>query len=58
MADEEVVRLNVPVPEGLRRQAKIAAIQEGVMLSEWVVEAVKERLEVSAGGLLESEPPP
>lgn len=57
MAEKETVRLNVPVPKGLRKQAKIAAMQEGVMLSEWVAEAVKERLEASDNDGLTNSPP-
>lgn len=36
-------------PVELRKQAKMAALKEGMTLQEWFIEAVKEKLERSQG---------
>lgn len=33
------------VPEDVHRDAKIQALKEGITLQEWVIQAIKEKLE-------------
>jgi len=37
------------VPDDLHREAKIAALREGKSFKDWIIEAVKEKLERSKG---------
>lgn len=43
--EEDMARLQVDVPEDLKTQAKVEALQEGITLSQLVERALKEHLE-------------
>ena len=42
--DEEVARVTLRMPEGLKGQAERAAVREGVSLNSWLVDAVVQAL--------------
>lgn len=43
-SDEEVARVTLRMPEGLKGQAERAAVREGVSLNSWLVDAVVQAL--------------
>lgn len=48
--EETMSAINVrDVPDDLHREAKIAALREGKSFKDWIIEAVKEKLERSKG---------
>lgn len=46
--EDEMSAVNLKdFPEDLHRAAKVAAVKEGKSLKDWIIEAVKEKLERS-----------
>lgn len=44
---EQTIRVELPLPEEMHRHSKASAALEGVTLRDWIIEAVRQRLERS-----------
>ncbi len=42
---EDIKRLNVPIPASLHTELKVAATIQGKTLAQWVIEAIQDKLQ-------------
>jgi len=42
---EDIKRLNVPIPAALHTELKVTATVQGKTLSQWVIEALQDKLQ-------------